>query len=524
MSQNPQTQEFFPSLPKELLERIGDFIEEFVVKYPSRDVRASKIVHDPLWGTISLKPFEIALIDSPLIQRLRQIHQTSLSYLTFPTSTHSRFEHMLGVLAQTNKLIDSLCFQGSYQDLIAGARTDIRLAAILHDCGHGPLSHASEEIYRYCDDMQKLIEKGGKYEGKHPHEVLAHLIVTHPKFRDCITDLKWKYGFDCDLQKIADTIIGKAEDDKKYITQILNGPFDADKIDYIFRDGHFTGLPLTVDLDRLWYCVKIDWLIDEEKEIKKRILMVEYNGMSPLEQILFCKIILFSTIYHHQKVRATDCMFKGIVEYIKNHPNLTFGDRKLKFHNATDFLCITDGTFFSEALLTKDNELREMINNILYRRLFLRALVISPNTIEGLTWDSYKEGKEHPAKEYIDFQKLSQKKIYNFKDLRDFAEEIWRASGRPCLKEEIWIDVPSFPPTGETDETFIKYPSKPEKMSKVFPVHEWVEMYVFHKWKAHVFCPAKCQNKVSKAAQDVLEQKFKFKFNDLAWTSCHISR
>ncbi|KPK97349.1 MAG: hypothetical protein AMJ95_09575 [Omnitrophica WOR_2 bacterium SM23_72] len=202
-------------------------------------------------------------------------------------------------------------------------------------------------------------------------------------------------------------------------------------------------------------------------------------------------------------------MFKGAIEYIRNN-GLTLANKNL--NNATDFLFVTDNSFFSETLLTKDPLLHKLIHNILYRRLFLRALVITRDNIEESSQPNYKE-----------FQDLSQKKIYNYKILRGLAEKIWQSSGKPCLSEEIWIDVPAFPPTKEVDETFIKYPSELKKMSKLFPSNEWVDMYAFHKWKAHVFCPPECQKQVSIAAKDVLEQVFKFKLKDIAWKSCHVS-
>lgn len=501
-------------VPPYITKQIEDFVEEYVVSYPQRKIRGEKVIHDALWGTTALKDYEVAILDLPLIQRLRQIHQTSLSYFTFPASLHSRFEHTLGVASQVNKLIDSLESQKDFQDCFGTeARVNLRLAALLHDCGHGPLSHVSEDIYRYCKDMQQLIGKNGLYEEKHPHEVLAHLIIKSEPFKTYLKGLENIYGCNCDVQRIADSVIGKAEDDKKYLVQIINGPFDADKIDYIFRDGHSTGLPLRVDLDRLWYCVRIDWLNNKE-----RILVANYNGITPLEQILFCKIMLFSTIYHHPKVRATDCMFKAVISYIRNK-NIVIGKKKLTLNNATDFLWITDYSFFGEAELNKDKKLHEMIHNILYRRLFVRALMICPDTITGLEKRSKNDEVRHNYKE---FQQLSQKRLYNLGIKERIEKEIWLAAGKPCLREEVCLDVPSFPPTGETDNTYIKFPSELKKMSKVFPDHEWNEMYVFHKWKAHIFTPSYCQEKISKAAIKVLESEFDLKFNSLAWEACHV--
>jgi len=89
---------------------IEAFAQEFVgnERYWGKLPDKPKIIHDPLWGTIRLDPWEVALLDLPLFQRLRQIHQTSLVSYVFPGCSHTRFEHTLGVLQQAQKLIDAV--------------------------------------------------------------------------------------------------------------------------------------------------------------------------------------------------------------------------------------------------------------------------------------------------------------------------------------------------------------------------------------------------------------------------------
>ena len=96
--------------------------------------RSSKVIHDALWGTQRLHKHEVALVDTPLFQRLRRLHQTGFSYLTYPSTTHTRFEHSLGVLTQTDKLARALHDKYSTTGEVVSLDRirQLRVAALLH--------------------------------------------------------------------------------------------------------------------------------------------------------------------------------------------------------------------------------------------------------------------------------------------------------------------------------------------------------------------------------------------------------
>lgn len=466
------------------------------------------------------KSYEVALIDTPLIQRLRQIRQTAFTFLTYPSSTHSRFEHTLGVVHQCTRLATVLMdkYRKKNKNLITEETIqNIRLAALLHDCGHGPFSHTSEEIYRYFPEIQKLIGASGEFEHKNPHEVLAYLIINSKPFQQYFERLQSDYDFRADKDIIANSIIKKTNPILKYKVEILNGPFDADKLDYVFRDSHFSGLRLTVDLDRLWYTAGIDNITYEYEDkhippVDHTGLYVAHNGIISLEQILFCKMILFSTIYHHPKVRACDCMLKGIIEYCQNR-NIKIGGRRLS--NLIDFLYLTDYKIFEEADKTKDKKLHRLIHNLLYRRLLKRALVITLRTVID------KGAEKHSLK----LIHLTQPLPENYKELRELANLIWRDAGKPCLQEEIWVDLPKMPHNKEADSTFIKSADgKFEPLNKAFPMEQWVKEYALHKWRGHVFCPPDnaIRQKIYKSAKAIFKEKYGIEFNDYARTLCRV--
>jgi HD superfamily phosphohydrolase len=505
-----------PESPVERFEQeIEKFVDEYFSSYPVPFTeQPGKVIHDALWGTQFVQSHELAIIDTPLIQRLRRIKQTAFAYLIFPSATHSRLEHSLGVLFQSDKLLNALDQNPRYRLLVKGNENLIRAAAVLHDCGHGPFSHSSEEIYQFLPDMQALIGPGGIHEECHPHEVLAHYIVKSEPFKKRFTQIIDNYGVAIDNNKVADMILGNWSDPTtKYLCDIINGPFDADKLDYLFRDGHFSGLPLKIDLDRLWHCVQIHTV--PEKDI--RMLIMSINGITSLEQIVFSKMVLFSSLYQHHKVRACDCMMKAILEYCMESEQSICG---YELKKSTDFLWLTDDRLYSEAdRLSKNNTLHQLIHNLKFRRLFKRALIISRATVEKPYGDFFG---------YTVLKKFCTDLKDNDHELRSLAREICQEAENPCGPLEVWIDLPKLPPIGSADDTYVNIGGEkdPEflKLKDIFRVDDWAQSYAEHNWRAHVFCPDndEVRQKISVAAQKILEEKFSVKFNNSARKLCKI--
>jgi len=497
---------------------IETFTAEFVSCYtpPIRWPDRPKIIHDALWGTIRLYPWEVAILDLPLVQRLRQIRQTSMVNYVFPGSNHSRFEHTLGVMHQTQKLVEAINGEFNQGGDLFDHHTlrNLRLAALFHDVGHGCFSHISESIYQYCPDMQVLIGNEGAYQSCNAHEVMsAQILLSQPvkNFISLVNDQYFaQYGLRLEPERVANWIIGKlgpGDNDIRYIIQVINGPFDADKLDYIFRDAHNSGLPLTLDLERLW----ASCTVSNGQHGEGKILTLHRGSTAPLEQILFSKINLFSIVYQHPKVRAAEAMFQGVIEYAKTKEG---GIKGKSLEYATDFLSITDDRFFAAALwYADDHPLHKMIHDILYRRHFVRALTISKETIDPDDHEPH----------FIELRRLNQKVPYSYRDRRQCAKDIWEAAGQPCLLEQIWLDLPSDPPIGEADNTFVSMPSGALKcMTDLFPVQYWAKLYSAHKWRGHVFCPLQHQQVIATAAEKVLGERFHLRFNPLARELAHV--
>jgi HD superfamily phosphohydrolase len=496
---------------------VDEFADTYVTRHRPRVPRGPKIIHDSLWGTISLSKWEVALLDLPLLQRLRQIRQTSLTNYVFPGCTHSRFEHTLGVLKQTQQLARAVNARADDEPFDHNTVNALRLAALFHDTGHGCFSHISETVYEGCPDVQAVTEEsGGEFEGCHAHEVLGALMLRSEPVRTYIAGLPVAPSGGLDIDAASSWIVGRLHDgdeNHRYRVQAINGPFDADKLDYIFRDAHYSGLPLSLDLERLW--ASCDLRLRKENSTEARILVLRQTSSTPLEQILFNKVNLFTVVYQHPKVRAAECMFQAAVEMVRDPEadELTIAGRSL--HKATDFLWVTDDTFFAEALRRPDADpLHRMLHDILYRRLFVRALTISKATVAA----------DSPG--YQQLRRLNQAGPVAYRRRRELAKAIWGAASlerTSITPYHVWVDLPPDPKVGEADRTYVVDSSgELVKLEQLFPSHYWAELYTSHKWRGHVFCPAECQQKVYEAAKEVLGEQFGLAFGKSAGTSAHV--
>ena len=256
-----------------LSESVDRYVKHMLQDYKPVRVRGPKAFQDPLYGTNLFYPHEVALIDTPLLQRLRQIFQTGLAYYTYPSAVHNRFVHTLGVVVLATrylqKLYENLQFETSAgtkvsrgsppsMDPLKGDLGLVRMSALLHDVGHCFFSHTSEDIYKWDPELIKLVREDGPFAGCKAHEILSYFIVTSESFREFFENyVSREYKCEFNIKDVANLIIGSPPEDpdKAYLSEIINGYFDSDKLEYILRDGRTSGLSLTIDLDRLFYKV-----------------------------------------------------------------------------------------------------------------------------------------------------------------------------------------------------------------------------------------------------------------------------
>lgn len=228
-----------------------------------------KLIRDSIHGNLYLNDFEIKLVDTPQIQRLRRIKQLGFTYLVYPGANHSRFEHSIGTLHIASKIADNIGLEEDEKDMV-------RSAALLHDAGHGPFSHVSEGILNS------------------PHEYLTSRVI---KESDLFHILSEKF----DPDEIIDIINGKC-----ILGQIISGELDADRMDYLIRDSYYTGVAYgMIDTGRLIHSIKLE---DN--------LIIGAKGIQAAESALIARYLMYPSVYHHHTTRIINSMFRRCMKWL----------------------------------------------------------------------------------------------------------------------------------------------------------------------------------------------------------------
>lgn len=229
---------------------------------------------DPIHGSIPLDDWVIPIIDNPAFQRLRRVQQLGTAHLVYPGAHHRRFEHSLGAHHLAGRLARSL-------ELDDDDALTLRAGALLHDIGHGPFSHAFEEVQH---------AKGHRHE-----DTTVDLVRWGP-----MADLLRKGGLD--PVAVAQTVVGEGP-----LSGIVSGALDADRMDYLMRDAHYTGVRVGVDPDRLIRVVHRD---------PDHGVVVRESGILSAEALLTTRFMMYPAVYLHHTVRASESM---LIAAIRSH-------------------------------------------------------------------------------------------------------------------------------------------------------------------------------------------------------------
>ena len=327
-------------------------------------LQAIKHILDPIHGPIPLTKVELDIISTPVFQRLRGITQLSMASLVFPSATHNRFQHCIGTVHVIDKFLYTLKLENKLNsDNVVSNRIiqKMRIAALLHDCGHLSFSHTFENLYKESNIHEKF--------GKH--------IIERSVISDMLKNNK------IEPKTIGGLITGDVfvEDDDAVICRnllpLLDSDADADRMDYLLRDGYFTGVPYgKVDIDRICNFVNLH----------DNLICFNEKAQNALEDFLFSRYQMHKIVYIHKTVICYELLLQKLYnDFIKKYrdsDNLPFflpkrGDLENSnndwFNNV--FNNITEASFFNSIrTLLKSNNLNDNekkdLNNLYMR--FLR--------------------------------------------------------------------------------------------------------------------------------------------------------
>ncbi len=262
-----------------------------------------KYIRDPVFGYVGVTDVEKNIIDSYPVQRLRGIKQLSVTNIAYPGGDHSRFLHVLGTMHLAGKMAENL--RGSMKAPEEEWQL-VRLAGLLHDVGHGPFSHSSEEILSKHLDLN--------------HEDIGEKIVEESSLADVIS----AQGYD--PSEVADLAFGEPERDK-FLKQVIASQFDVDKMDFLLRDSYFTGVEYgQIDVDRLI----------QATEVTGGDIGISKKALAALETFMIARYEMFLNVYYHHSVRAAEIMLRGAMDHAHEILGLT------TFNDVEEFLQLED--------------------------------------------------------------------------------------------------------------------------------------------------------------------------------------
>jgi HD superfamily phosphohydrolase len=262
-------------------------------------------IKDPVHGYVSVTEVEKRLIDSYPVQRLRRLRQLAGSEFVYSGANHTRFEHSIGVMYLSGKLTEN---PNLSQLLSLEEIQTVRMAALLHDVGHGPFSHVFEHL------LVKFLNK--------THEDITQWIIQKSELHDIISELGY------DPKQVGKLAVGNLRiQGKAFMDQIIQSAIDVDKLDFVVRDTYHTGAEYGyVDIFRLIHML----------DVLGENLSVDVGALSALESFVLARLESFRSIYFHRVGRAAQIMLATAMEAAKDELGL------VDFDSPEDYLALDD--------------------------------------------------------------------------------------------------------------------------------------------------------------------------------------
>ena len=287
-------------------------------------------IKDPVHGYVYISEPEKNIVDSFPMQRLHRLRQLAGAEYVYPGANHTRFEHSIGTMYLAQQLTDN---SNLSQHLSREEAQMIRLAALLHDVGHGPFSHVFEHL------LEKFLDK--------THEEITVWIIEKSELSDTLE----KAGYEAET--VAKLATGSLRcKGKNFVNQIIQSAVDVDKLDFIVRDTYHTGAEYgNVDVSRIIHMLDI---LDDS-------LAVDAGALSALESFILARIESFKSIYFHRVSRAAQIMLAMAMEKAKDDIGL------VSFKTPEEYLSLNDYTVWTMLKLSEKS--RKIMENLERRRL-----------------------------------------------------------------------------------------------------------------------------------------------------------
>ncbi len=286
-----------------------------------------RLVRDPIHSFISLSDYEFVqkLIDTEYFQRLRRLFQLGVSVYVYPSATHNRLSHSLGAMELFGRIFDNLHKKDKEDlDKISKLKKIGIATMLLHDIGHGPLSHVTEKIFGF------------------KHEDMTAEIIKNTDIKEILSN----EGINAD--DVVKIIKHTSPPDYKYISQLVSSQLDADRLDYLSRDAYFTGVHFgKIDLERIVRTLKI---YKGGGDIDGFVVSSN-KGLEAIESYVLSRHLMYQGVYFHKTTRG----FERLIENVFKRAVSLAKDGKLTFPKEFEFLSTGKGFTVNDLIQLDDN-------------------------------------------------------------------------------------------------------------------------------------------------------------------------
>jgi uncharacterized protein len=285
-------------------------------------------IRDPIHGLVRYNDLEREIINSRPFQRLRRIKQLAWTDFVYPGAMHTRFEHSIGVMHVAGRLFDRLVTDVRSREILKSQfhvnddeierrRQHVRLAALCHDLGHGPFSHAAEELFPRRSDGEK---------GRIPHETYSFEIIRS-EIADVVKSHSSSNELGLEIDGIASFIDGVPTDNiTALLKDIVSGTLDADRMDYLLRDAYHCGVRYgQYDFERIVNTIGICEDVEEPDEFR---VGINNDGVHAAEGLVIARFMMFTQVYMHKTRSIYDYHFEGCMKELLVSTNGQFPDPK----------------------------------------------------------------------------------------------------------------------------------------------------------------------------------------------------